>query len=133
MMFDLCDKYGIYVIDEANVESHGANGDLPKSSDDWRAPVVDRLTSMVQRDKNHPCIILWSLGNEAGNGNVFASERERAHQIDSTRYVHYEGDNNNADVMSQMYWGLRLHQRLQRWKQARDALRIRARHGQLRG
>ncbi|MBO7551839.1 MAG: DUF4981 domain-containing protein [Fibrobacter sp.] len=105
MMFDLCDKYGIYVIDEANVESHGANGDLPKSSDDWRAPVVDRLNSMVQRDKNHPCIILWSLGNEAGNGNVFASERERAHQIDSTRYVHYEGDNNNADVMSQMYWG----------------------------
>ena len=105
MMYDLCDKYGIYVIDEANVESHGANGDLPKSSDDWRAPVVDRLNSMVQRDKNHPCIILWSLGNEAGNGNVFASERQRAHEIDSTRYVHYEGDNNNADVMSQMYWG----------------------------
>ena len=105
MMYDLCDKYGIYVIDEANVESHGANNDLPKNSDDWRAPVVDRLTTMVQRDKNHPCIILWSLGNEAGNGNVFASERERAHQIDSTRYVHYEGDNNNADVTSQMYWG----------------------------
>ena len=105
MMYDLCDKYGIYVIDEANVESHGANGDLPKSSDDWRAPVVDRLNSMVQRDKNHPCIILWSLGNEAGNGNVFASERARAHEIDSTRYVHYEGDNNNADVTSQMYWG----------------------------
>ncbi|MBQ9226685.1 MAG: DUF4981 domain-containing protein [Fibrobacter sp.] len=105
VMYDLCDKYGIYVIDEANVESHGANGDLPKSSDDWRAPVVDRLNSMVQRDKNHPSIILWSLGNEAGNGNVFASERQRAHEIDSTRYVHYEGDNNNADVTSQMYWG----------------------------
>ena len=104
-MYELCDKYGIYVIDEANVESHGANGDLPKSSDDWRAPAVDRLNTMVQRDKNHPSIILWSLGNEAGNGNVFASERERAHAIDSTRYVHYEGDNNNADVMSQMYWG----------------------------
>ena len=105
VMYDLCDKYGIYVIDEANVESHGANNELPKNSDDWRAPVVDRLNTMVQRDKNHPCIILWSLGNEAGNGNVFASERERAHQIDSTRYVHYEGDNNNADVTSQMYWG----------------------------
>lgn len=105
VMYDLCDKYGIYVIDEANVESHGANSELPKNSDDWRAPVVDRLNTMVQRDKNHPCIILWSLGNEAGNGNVFASERERAHQIDSTRYVHYEGDNNNADVTSQMYWG----------------------------
>ena len=104
-MYELCDKYGIYVIDEANVESHGANNDLPKSSDDWRAPVVDRLNSMVQRDKNHPSIILWSLGNEAGNGNVFASERERAHQIDSTRVVHYEGDNYNADVTSQMYYG----------------------------
>ena len=104
-MYELCDKYGIYVIDEANVESHGANNELPKNSDDWRAPAVDRLTTMVQRDKNHPSIILWSLGNEAGNGNVFASERERAHAIDSTRYVHYEGDNNNADVMSQMYWG----------------------------
>ena len=105
MMYELCDKYGIYVVDEANVESHGANGDLPKSSDDWRAPAVDRLTSMVQRDKNHPCIILWSLGNEAGWGNVFASEREAAHNADSTRYVHYEGDNNNADVQSWMYYG----------------------------
>ena len=105
VMYDLCDKYGIYVIDEANVESHGANNDLPKNSDDWRAPAVDRMNTMVQRDKNHPSIILWSLGNEAGNGNVFASERERAHQIDSTRYVHYEGDWNNADVNSWMYFG----------------------------
>lgn len=104
-MYDLCDKYGIYVIDEANVESHGANNSLPKNSDDWRAPAVDRMNSMVQRDKNHPSIILWSLGNEAGNGNVFASERERAHQIDSTRFVHYEGDWNNADVNSWMYFG----------------------------
>ena len=104
-MYDLCDKYGIYVIDEANVESHGANNELPKNSDDWRAPAVDRMNSMVQRDKNHPSIILWSLGNEAGNGNVFASERERAHAIDSTRFVHYEGDWNNADVNSWMYFG----------------------------
>jgi beta-galactosidase len=105
MMYDLCDKYGIYVIDEANVESHGANNDLPKNSDDWRAPAVDRMTTMVQRDKNHPSIILWSLGNEAGNGNVFGSERQAAHNIDSTRYVHYEGDWNNADVNSWMYFG----------------------------
>ena len=105
VMYDLCDKYGIYVIDEANVESHGANNDLPKNSDDWRAPAVDRMVSMVQRDKNHPCIILWSLGNEAGNGNVFASEREAAHNADSTRFVHYEGDWNNADVNSWMYFG----------------------------
>ena len=63
------------------------------------------MNSMVQRDKNHPSIILWSLGNEAGNGNVFASERQRAHEIDSTRFVHYEGDWNNADVNSWMYFG----------------------------
>jgi len=104
-MYELCDKYGIYVIDEANVESHGANSELPKNSDDWRAPAVDRMNSMVQRDKNHPCIILWSLGNEAGNGNVFGSERDRAHAIDSTRFVHYEGDWSNADVSSWMYFG----------------------------
>lgn len=105
MMYDLCDKYGIYVIDEANVESHGANGDLPKNSDDWRAPAVDRMRTMVQRDKNHPSVILWSLGNEAGNGNVFGSEYDAAHQIDSTRYVHYEGDWSHADVNSWMYFG----------------------------
>lgn len=104
-MFELCDKYGIYVIDEANVESHGANSDLPRNSDDWRAPAVDRMTTMVQRDKNHPCVILWSLGNEAGGGNVFGSEREAAHRIDSTRFVHYEGDWDNADVNSWMYFG----------------------------
>lgn len=104
-MYDICDKYGIYVIDEANVESHGANTKLPKSSNDWRAAAVERMTSMVQRDKNHPCVVLWSLGNEAGNGDVFGSERDAAHWADSTRPVHYEGDWNNADVASWMYFG----------------------------
>lgn len=104
-MYDICDIYGIYVIDEANVESHGANDKLPKSSDDWRSACVERMNSMVQRDKNHPCISLWSLGNEAGNGNVFGSERDQAHQADPTRPVHYEGDWSNADVSSWMYYG----------------------------
>ncbi|MCQ2193948.1 MAG: DUF4981 domain-containing protein [Paludibacteraceae bacterium] len=104
-MYDICDKYGIYVIDEANVESHGANDKLPKSSDDWRSAAVERLNSMVQRDKNHACICLWSLGNEAGNGNVFRSELDQAHYADPTRPVHYEGDWNNADVNSWMYFG----------------------------
>lgn len=104
-MYDLCDKYGIYVIDEANVESHGANDKLPKSSDDWRPACVERMTAMVQRDKNHPCVCLWSLGNEAGSGDVFGSERNVAHWADPTRPVHYEGDWSNADVASWMYFG----------------------------
>lgn len=104
-MYDICDKYGIYVIDEANVESHGANDKLPKNSDDWRAAAVERMNSMVQRDKNHACVCLWSLGNEAGNGNVFRSELDQAHYADPTRPVHYEGDWNNADVNSWMYFG----------------------------
>ncbi|MFA6835939.1 MAG: glycoside hydrolase family 2 TIM barrel-domain containing protein [Fibrobacteraceae bacterium] len=104
-MYDICDKYGIYVIDEANLESHGARDKLPKSSDDWRPAALERMSSMVQRDKNHPCIVLWSLGNEAGDGNVFTSMKNYAHDADSTRPVHYEGDWSNADVNSWMYYG----------------------------
>lgn len=104
-MYDLCDLYGIYVVGEANLESHGALDKLPKSSDDWRPASLERMSSMVQRDKNHPSVVLWSLGNEAGNGNVFATMREYTHNADSTRPVHYEGDWNNADVNSWMYYG----------------------------
>lgn len=104
LWYDLCDQYGIYVMGETNVESHGVSGTLPKSDDSWRANCVDRITSMIGRDKNHPCIIIWSLGNEAGNGNVFASMRDKAHQLDATRPVHYEGDNANADITSHMYY-----------------------------
>ncbi|MCQ2053783.1 MAG: DUF4981 domain-containing protein [Fibrobacter sp.] len=104
-MYDLCDKYGIYVLDETNLETHGANDKVPKSDDNWRAASIERISSMIQRDKNHPSIIIWSLGNEAGWGNVFASMREYAHENDNSRPVHYEGDNNNADVQSCMYCG----------------------------
>lgn len=104
-MYDLCDRYGIYVVDEANLESHGALDKLPKSSNDWRSASVERMSSMIQRDKNHPSVVLWSLGNEAGNGDVFGTMREYAHGADSTRPVHYEGDWNNADVNSWMYYG----------------------------
>lgn len=104
-MYDLCDKYGIYVIDEANLETHGVRDNVPKSSDDWRAASVERMSSMIQRDKNHPCVVLWSLGNEAGGGNVFTSMKDYAHSNDATRPVHYEGDWSNADVSSWMYYG----------------------------
>jgi len=104
-MYDLCDKYGIYVIDEANLETHGVRDNVPKSSDDWRAASVERMSSMIQRDKNHPSVVLWSLGNEAGGGNVFTSMRDYAHVADNTRPVHYEGDWSNADVNSWMCYG----------------------------
>lgn len=103
-MYDLCDKYGIYVLDENNLETHGVNSSVPKSSDDWRPAALERMTSLVQRDKNHPSVVLWSLGNEAGNGNVFTTIRDYAHAADSTRPVHYEGDWSNADVSSWMYY-----------------------------
>jgi len=104
-MYELCDKYGIYVVDEANLESHGAWDKVPKSSNDWRGASVERMSSMIQRDKNHPCVVLWSLGNEAGNGDVFTSMRDYAHTADPTKPVHYEGDWANADVNSWMYYG----------------------------
>src|SRR5574344_2067083 len=103
-MYELCDKYGIYVLDENNQETHGVNSSVPKSSDDWRPAALERMTSLVQRDKNHPSVVLWSLGNEAGNGNVFTTIRDYAHAADSTRPVHYEGDWSNADVSSWMYY-----------------------------
>jgi beta-galactosidase len=101
--YKLCDKYGIYLIDEANVESHGANGLLPRSNPKWTAAVVDRMKSMIQRDKNHASIIMWSLGNEAGMGDNFFVMRDYAHKVDPSRPVHYEGYNDAADIYSRMY------------------------------
>ena len=101
--YDLCDAYGIYVVDEANLESHGVNGILPKSNPQWKAAAIDRLDNMIQRDKNHPCVIFWSLGNEAGSGENFLHMRDHAHRVDPTRPVHYEGYNKAGDVYSRMY------------------------------
>lgn len=104
-LYDICDSLGIYVLDECNVETHGVRDDIPKSRDEWRSACVERMNSMVQRDKNHPSVVLWSLGNEAGGGNVFTSMLNQAHSADPTRPVHYEGDWDNADVCSWMYFG----------------------------
>ncbi|MFX1567857.1 MAG: glycoside hydrolase family 2 TIM barrel-domain containing protein [Promethearchaeota archaeon] len=103
--YDLCDEYGIYVIDEANVESHGLRKKLPKNDPKWTNAVVDRMISMVERDKNHPCIFMWSLGNEAGFGKNFIKMKDAALKIDSTRPIHYEGDYKLrvSDVFSTMY------------------------------
>ncbi len=103
--YDLCDEYGIYVMDEANVESHGLHRKLPKSDYKWTNAVVDRMVSMVERDKNHPCIFMWSLGNEAGYGKNFHKMKQATLEIDQTRPIHYERDPKLkvSDVFSSMY------------------------------
>ncbi|MFX1409178.1 MAG: glycoside hydrolase family 2 TIM barrel-domain containing protein [Promethearchaeota archaeon] len=103
--YELCDEYGIYVLDEANVESHGLRRKLPKGRSKWSDAVVARIVSMVERDKNHPCIFMWSLGNEAGFGKNFIKMKEAALNIDPTRPIHYEGDYKLkvSDVFSTMY------------------------------
>lgn len=89
--YKLCDKYGILVIDEANVESHGMRygKNSPAKHANWQKAHVERMEAMVQRDKNHPCVIMWSFGNEAGYGiNMHAMEK-RTKEIDTTRFTHY--------------------------------------------
>ena len=103
--YDLCDKYGIYVLDECNLESHGLRDILPASDPKWTAACVDRMLNMVERDKNHPCVIIWSLGNEAGMGENFKLMKKATLDIDNTRPIHYEGDFNQevSDMVSNMY------------------------------
>ena len=111
--YDLCDEYGLYIIDEANIESHGMGyGDASLAKDpDWEKAHLDRTISMVERDKNHPCVIVWSLGNEAGDGANFTATSNWIRGRDGTRPVHYEraGTGANTDIYCPMYankWSL---------------------------
>ncbi|GIN85168.1 beta-galactosidase [Heyndrickxia sporothermodurans] len=107
--YDLCDKYGLYVIDETDLETHGFEllGDANQLSNDpsWEAAYVERVERMVERDKNHPSIIMWSLGNESGFGCNFEAMYKRCKELDATRIVHYEGDRETkaTDIYSTMY------------------------------
>ena len=100
--YELCDEYGIYVIDETNLETHGtwmndrgwAGGfacNLPGDYPEWREAVLDRAKSMYERDKNHPCVLIWSCGNESYCGENIAAMAEYFHREDKRRLVHYEG------------------------------------------
>jgi beta-galactosidase len=98
--YDLCDEYGLYVIDEANIESHElwSKGQTPAAKPEWRNAFVARGRAMVERDKNHPSIIIWSLGNETDMGQNFREMADIVRLIDPTRPIHYEGRNNyNGD------------------------------------
>ena len=98
--YALYDYYGLYVIDEANQECHG-NHSL-SNNPKWEKAYVDHAVSMVQRDKNHPSVIIWSLGNESGRGCNIIAERDAVRALDS-RPIHYEGQNEVADIDSNMY------------------------------
>jgi len=108
--YDLADRYGLYLMDEANIEAHGY-GNTPRNrlSNDpqWRAAYLDRVERMVERDKNHPSVILWSLGNESGDGPNVAAAYQWVKRRDPTRPFHYEGSTanggSNADINSFMY------------------------------
>jgi len=106
--YELCDEYGIYVYDEANIESHGIGYNLNETlgnNPDWLEAHMQRTERMIKRDKNHPSIIAWSLGNEAGNGYNFYQTYLRAKELDPSRFVHYERalEEWNTDVIGIMY------------------------------
>lgn len=107
--YDLCDEYGLYVMDEADLETHGFEllGCYNRLSDDpeWQEAYVDRVQRMVERDKNHASIIMWSMGNESGFGCNFEAMAAWCKQADPTRLVHYEEDREGkfCDVFSTMY------------------------------
>jgi beta-galactosidase len=108
--YSLCDQYGIYVMDEANIEAHHYGNDPNNrlmNSPEWTAAFMDRVQSMVERDKNHPSIVFWSMGNETGDGLNARLTYEWTKRRDPSRPFHYEGSTShggsNADINSFMY------------------------------
>lgn len=105
--YELCDKFGLYVIDEANIESHGMGyGERSLAKDPvWKAAHLDRVKRLVERDKNHPSVIIWSMGNEAGDGINFSACYDWIKKRDPSRPIHYEraGRGPNTDIYCPMY------------------------------
>lgn len=103
--YQLCDKLGVLVVSETNLETHGMARRIPDSKQIWSEQCVYRAVNMVNRLKNHPCIVMWSLGNEAGYGSTFAKMKEAIKAIDKTRLIHYHPDQSGqvGDVLSGMY------------------------------
>lgn len=119
-LYELCDRYGLYMIAENNLESHGTwtaylkgrkdeSFIVPKDKQEWKEMLLDRVNSCYQRDKNHPAIVIWSLGNESFGGSVLYEMSQKFRQLDNTRLVHYEGVfndrsyNDSSDMESRMY------------------------------
>ena len=116
-LYDLADQYGMYIVDEANIETHGMGAEWqawfdkkkhPAYLPEWAPAHMDRIKRMVERDKNHPSIILWSMGNECGNGPVFYDAYDWIKKRDTTRFVQFEqaGENEDTDIVAPMYPGI---------------------------
>jgi len=103
--YDLCDRYGIYLVAEANVEGHeyGYGDDGLGLKPEWNKPIVERNANHVMNYRNHPSIVFWSLGNETGHGPAFINARDTIKTLDPTRPVHWERGNEDADMVSTMY------------------------------
>ena len=112
--YELCDQYGLYVVDEANIESHGFGATKQGPFDtiqhiayrpEWKAAHMERIKRMIERDKNHPSVVIWSMGNECGNGPVFFEAYEWIKQRDPSRFVQFEQADmeSNTDIFSPMY------------------------------
>ena len=116
-LYALCDEYGLYLIDECNMETHGRwdgipqpiENALPGNQKEWEALLLDRVNSMYQRDKNHASILIWSCGNESFGGSVIHEMSQKFRELDDSRLVHYEGIfhdrryNDTSDIESRMY------------------------------
>ena len=118
--YRLCDRYGIYVVAEANVESHGMGYGRESLAHvaSWEKAHVERNVNNVENYKNHPCVFMWSLGNEAGPGENFAAAAKAVKAADPTRLVHYERDNPVADVDSTHFGHHRRRDLDRQWRHA---------------
>jgi beta-galactosidase len=117
LWYKLCDQYGLYLVDEANIETHGMGASLqgwfdstrhPAYLPEWAPAHTDRINRLVERDKNHPSVIIWSMGNECGNGKVFHDAYLWMKERDKTRPVQFEqaGEDWNTDIVCPMYPGM---------------------------
>lgn len=106
VFYDLCDEYGIYVMDENDLETHGVRDYIPQDRLELSVPCRDRLKRMILRDRSHPSVVIWSTGNECAGGSVMKDLYECARELDPTRPVHYEGDYRSccSDFSSRMYF-----------------------------
>lgn len=109
LWYDLCDEFGLYIMDEANLESHGI-WDIPSKDPIWASAFLERAIRMVERDKNHPCVVIWSLGNESGYGPNHAAMASWIKEYEPTRPIHYESvlsypslQSAPVDMVSTMY------------------------------
>ena len=128
--YDLCDEYGILLVDEANIEAHGCGTGYDKSYDsfhpshrpEWKAAHHDRVQAMVERDKNHPSVIIWSMGNESSDGEVYGEMYDWIHRRDHTRFVQLEQGYSgpHTDISCPMYPPM---EEFRRWAERKDAIK----------